>query len=93
MIRSLVRLPVVAFVAFVGSAIFHVVDSAIEEAELNQKLHTAQSNHARFEGTWTPNEMRLLAMHHRLDKYDEPVVNHAAVEGADFIRHSERWAV
>ena len=93
MIRSLVRLPVVAFVAFVGSAIFELVNSAIEDAKLEQKLHSAQSNHARFEGTWTPHEMRLRAMDHMLDKYDEPVVNHAAVEGADFIRRSERWAV
>ena len=93
MSNSLVRIALAPVAAVVGILLSDSIFSAIEEAELEQKLHTAQSNHARFEGTWTPHEMRLRAMDHMLDKYDKPVENHAAVEGADFIRRSERWAV
>ncbi|QSG02510.1 hypothetical protein [Natranaeroarchaeum sulfidigenes] len=80
---SILRIPIliitIPVVSLVGISVISAVDSGITELELRD----ARSNHARFEGTWTPDELRLEKARRELHQFELAEQNHAAAEGAE----------
>lgn len=65
-------------IPLVGMSVIGAVEGGIAELQ----MHDQHSNHARFEGTWTPRELRLEQARRELDAFRAADVNHARVEGA-----------
>ena len=54
----------------------------IDGAMLELQWEEQKSNHARFEGTWTPHEVALDVAGRKLAAYELAEMNHATAEGA-----------
>lgn len=68
----------IVFIPLVGLAIIEAAEWGVAELQ----MHDHQSNHARFEGTWTPRELRLEQARKELEAFKAARSNHVLVEGA-----------
>lgn len=82
-VRCLLGIAGILLVDATSSAVGGIVTSTIDGALAELRMHDQHSNHARFEGTWTPREMRLAKIGRLYDQTHAPVHRHAAVEGAE----------
>lgn len=71
-----------AIAAVVASALGLAVSDIFEGVITEMKLYDAQRNHADFEGTWIPKDVRLAIAGRELAAYEQAERNHAAAEGA-----------
>jgi hypothetical protein len=59
-----------------------LIKSNIDGVLADMRWQEQISNHARFEGTWTPHEVGLAVAGRELARYERAELNHAAAEGA-----------
>lgn len=70
-----------ALAIVVAYAVSNIMINVIDGVLAEQRMHDQHSNHARFEGTWTPYEQRLRVAGRELDRFERGMQNHAAVHG------------
>jgi len=82
--RTALGWPVILSIATIGTLVALIVKYSIESAKLSTELDDAKENHALFEGTWTPQELRLDKYQREQVRWDAKIANHATFEGSTF---------